>query len=319
MTYTRDSIARLVTTAHTDLATWPQLPSFRQPMPSGRLPRYFVTAVFVSVAIHALLLWVVAANHTVEGPAAPSIGKPLNVSFVSSSSLDTASRDELDHEASTPVPKTEPAAQYAESPPEHSDSAAPKAESEPVEIPKEQEVQNSETPEDRSSATDAIPQVDPEDTNHIAQEVGRVYIPGLEAEPVMTSKDQGVPGSGVSGGSAGPSIDLEDAYRIAREIGRTSIPEYELQELRFASRRRYLKNRLGIVIREPKPLPDCRTAYSGMGFLGLPFLLKSTITDTGCTWEKKADRERPEDQKRQKDQERLGDFSSTINDLIFGY
>ena len=30
--------------------------------------------------------------------------------------------------------------------------------------------------------------------------------------------------------------------------------------------------------------PDCRLAYSGLGLLGLPFLLFDTMTDTGCRW-----------------------------------
>jgi hypothetical protein len=30
--------------------------------------------------------------------------------------------------------------------------------------------------------------------------------------------------------------------------------------------------------------PDCRDAYAAMGLLGLPFLLKDTLTDTGCRW-----------------------------------
>ena len=30
--------------------------------------------------------------------------------------------------------------------------------------------------------------------------------------------------------------------------------------------------------------PDCRDAYAAMGLLAVPFLLKDTITDTGCRW-----------------------------------
>lgn len=30
--------------------------------------------------------------------------------------------------------------------------------------------------------------------------------------------------------------------------------------------------------------PDCRLAYTGLGLLGLPFLLFDTLTDTGCRW-----------------------------------
>ncbi len=30
--------------------------------------------------------------------------------------------------------------------------------------------------------------------------------------------------------------------------------------------------------------PDCRDAYAAMGLLAIPFLLKDTVTDTGCRW-----------------------------------
>ena len=30
--------------------------------------------------------------------------------------------------------------------------------------------------------------------------------------------------------------------------------------------------------------PDCRDAYAGLGLLAVPFLLKDTMTDTGCRW-----------------------------------
>ena len=30
--------------------------------------------------------------------------------------------------------------------------------------------------------------------------------------------------------------------------------------------------------------PDCRDAYAGLGLLAVPFLLKDTLTDTGCRW-----------------------------------
>jgi hypothetical protein len=30
--------------------------------------------------------------------------------------------------------------------------------------------------------------------------------------------------------------------------------------------------------------PDCRDAYAAMGLLAAPFLLKDTITDSGCRW-----------------------------------
>ena len=50
-------------------------------------------------------------------------------------------------------------------------------------------------------------------------------MPESEAEAVVTSKGQGIPGSeapeGKSFGSgAAPSFDLEAAFRIAREVGR---------------------------------------------------------------------------------------------------
>ncbi len=145
-----------------------------------------------------------------------------------------------------------------------------------------------------------------------------------EAESVMISKDQGVPGPEAPAGEsfatdAATSIDVGAACSIAREVGRASMTEFELQDLRFKSRALYLKNRLGIT---KASRPDCRTAYANAGLLAIPFLLKDTITNGGCTWDRQedrvrqVDRERQVDLGRQKDQERLEFMSDLMNDLI---
>ena len=43
------------------------------------------------------------------------------------------------------------------------------------------------------------------------------------------------------------------------------------------------KTKLGRAI-EKAAQPDCRDAYAALGLLALPFLIKDTLTDTGCRW-----------------------------------
>ena len=106
----------------TDVKTWPELLPFRQQMPAGRQSRYFVVAVFVSMVMHAFLLWVVATVRTAVEPTAPSIGIPMIVSLVSLSTLATASHDGLDRESVSAVVHTGQPAQRSQSSPERSRS-----------------------------------------------------------------------------------------------------------------------------------------------------------------------------------------------------
>ena len=77
-----------------------------------------------------------------------------------------------------------------------------------------------------------------------------------------------------------PRLNLEAARRAEPEIGKSD-------------------RRKGIFNIDPPPAepvsklgrgiqnaaqPDCRDAYAALGLLAVPFLLKDTITDTGCRW-----------------------------------
>jgi hypothetical protein len=143
-------------------------------------------------------------------------------------------------------------------------------------------------------------------------------IPQFEAGIVLPPGDRGFsgpeapPGNSLSNGTT-PSIDLEAAYSIAREVGRESMTEFELQDLRFKARELSLKSRLGIT---KEPCRDCRTAYAGIGLLGIPFLLKDTITNSGCTWNSLEIREREIDLGRDKEIEKREYISNLINNLI---
>ena len=321
MTYSSNSSDRSISAVRADVKIWPQLLPFRQPMSAGHPSRFFVVAVFVSMALHAFLtylLCVVVADRTaVAGPAAPSIGTVLNVSLVSLPTPTTASRDGLDREVVSAVPPADPPAQHFQSLPERSHSSERKFEAESVMISKDQGVPGYEAPAGKSLVTDTTPSIDLEAAYHSVREV--VRIPEFEAEIVLTSKGQGVSGPEAPAGKSlatgtTSSIDWEAAHSIARETGRMSMTEFEVQDLRFKSRALYLKNHLGIT---RAPRPHCSTAYANSGLFAIPFLLKDTITDSGCTWDRQENRERQMDLGRQKDQERREFMSDLVNDQAF--
>jgi hypothetical protein len=302
-------LERFVTAVHSDLQTWPELPIFGQPLPDGRTLRYFTAAVFVSLAVHASLAFLllgVGAYRKAAEPAIPSTGKPLIVSL---SRLAPVSHDEPDHETVPAVPLTSP-------PAESSRSADHKAEAESVVTSKNQEIPDAETPEDKALSTDDPLPADPKTAHSITHEAG--MMPEPEAGAVFSLKGQRIPDSATAEGKSPAadgtsSIDLEAAYSVAREIGRNSMPESEAQSLRFESRTLYLKNHLGIT----KPvLPDCRTVYAKKGLLGIPSLLKDAITDSSdCEWKRKVGPEREGDRVKKGSAEFL---HYQTNKLIFG-
>lgn len=291
-----------MTAVRTDLMTWPQLPPFRQP----RLPRFpsrdFVVPFFVSVVIHAylvFLLGVMDTDRTAFEPTAPSIDTHLTVSLTT---LDTASQNELDREAVSEVPDTGP-------PAERSRSAERKAKAETVAALKGIGIPGLEAPDVKPLATDATPLIDLETISRIDWEFGRTS--ELEFETFVTSIDLGIPGlealdDKFLATDATPSIDLEAISRIAREgtwmhrialegtwmhcieregawapcieQGGTWMSKSEvlLQSYEYSM----------LIIKKNRALlpPDCRTAYAGMGILGIPFLIRDAITGDGCKW-----------------------------------
>lgn len=321
MASSTDPLERFETAVRTDLMTWPQLPAFRHSMAPGRPSRHFMAAVSVSVIMHAFLtflLWGGAADRREVDPAVPSIGKPLTVTLVSLPTPDKASHALLERETVSSVPHTDPPAQRSEPSPEHAPDTEPKSEVEPDMTSKDKVTPDSKAFEVKTIVADATPSVDPEAVHSISQEIGRT--PESEAGAIVIPESLGIRGSEVSRGKfpatgAAPSIDLEAAYSLAREVGRMSVPDFEVQRLRFESRALYLKNHLGITMAPPPS--DCRTAYAGMGYFAIPFLLKDTITDSGCTWQKNVRREEQRKPERQKEQERLKFFTDIINELTF--
>ena len=316
MAYSTDSSGCSMTATYTELSAWPQMPPFKQPMPGGRSPRHFSIAVFVSVVLHAILaflLWVTVTDHMIVEPAPPSIDKPLIVTLVSSSKLAVDPYEVRDRKPESAAPQTSPPDQSTQPSPEQ------KVKTETVMASKDQGIPNSEIRKDKSLINDTAPSVDLEDTHRIAREDGKLSMSVIDAASVMSPKDLEFPGlkalDGEFLGTGGtPSFSLEASYGIAREVGRMSMSAYEVQESRFKTRKLYLKNHLGIVL---KPLPYCGTVYSGMGYLAIPFFLKNAITKSDCTWEKSAVLEKQKEAERQKDEERLDTYKSTINEFLF--
>lgn len=307
MTYSTESLMSFVTAMRTDMMIWPQLPPFRQPMPSGRPSRSFVFAVFVSTAIHALFAYllcvVVTDRTTVDGPAPPSFDTPLIVSLVSLPTPTIASHDGLDRGVVSAEPHTDPVDQNSQSSPERSHSNEHKSEGESVEISNGQGVPEAEAPVGKSPAADATSSIKLEAADNIAREVAR--IPEFDAELVLTSKGQGVmepeiPANKSLTTDTTPSLDLEAVYSMAREVGRMSMTEFELQDLRFKSIALYEKNHSSL---------DCPSAFVG-GAFALPFFLKELITGNGYKWFIQPDQEILKDQYRQKF------HSNLIEDLI---
>ena len=264
--------------------------------------RDFVVPFFVSVVIHAFLVFllgVVVTDRTAFGPTAPSIDTHLTVSLTS---FETASQNELDREAVSEVLNTGP-------PAERSRSAEHKAEAESIVASKGQGIPVLEAPDGKSFETDATPLIDLEAISRVDWEFGETS--ELEFETVVTSIDLGIPSLEVPDGKslatdATPSIDLEAILRIAREgtwmhrialegtwmhcieregawapcIDREgtwmSKSEVLLQSYEYSM----------FIIKRNRALlpPDCRTAYGNMGILGIPFLIRDAITGDGCKW-----------------------------------
>jgi hypothetical protein len=269
-----------MTAVHTDLKTWLQLLPVGQPMPAGSPSRDFVVPVFVSVVIHAFLVFllgVVVTDRTAFEPTAPSIDTHLIVSLATFSA---ASQNELGREEVSVVPHTGPPAQSSQSSPERSRSAERKAEAESIVVSKGQGIPSSETPVNKFYATDEIPSIDLEADYRIDWEFGRTSEP--EFETIVTSIDLGIPGLEAPDGKslatdATPSIDLKSIYhRLALEG--TWMSESEVQWQRYNLRMLNIEK-----YRASLP-PDCRTAYAKMGLFAIPLLIRDAITGSGCKW-----------------------------------
>ena len=107
-------------------------------------------------------------------------------------------------------------------------------------------------------------------------------LPRPEAPPVLRGPDNGAATPGRPA-EAAPAIDLDAARSIAREAGRSrsGMREQDLRNFEQA-RPEYesaAQRALAKAVR-----PDCRTEYAGMGIFAIPFLLKDTVTDSGCKW-----------------------------------
>lgn len=76
-----------------------------------------------------------------------------------------------------------------------------------------------------------------------------------------------------------PRIDYGAMSATIKEIAREETPRQKLIEFESFSQ----AERLGRELEKGKRA-DCRTAYAGLGPLGIPLLIFSTITDIGCKW-----------------------------------
>ena len=77
-----------------------------------------------------------------------------------------------------------------------------------------------------------------------------------------------------------PRLNLEAAKKTSPEIGRS---DGRKGIFNIDSPPPEPGSKLGRAIQKAAQ-PDCRDAYAAMGLLAVPFLLKDTITDTGCRW-----------------------------------
>lgn len=262
------------TAVRTDVKTWPQFLPFRQPVAAVRPSHHFVVAIFVSVAMHASILWIVATVRTAVEPTAPSISTPLIVSLVSLPKLSTASNDGPDREVVSAVQHTVPPSQPFQPSPEQ------KVKTEMVVATEGQEVLDSETSEDKSLVNEETPSIDLEDTYRVVQEVEKML--ESEAGTVAASKVQGIPGSEAPAGKSLAtdgisSFDLEASYKIAREVGKTSMSESETQELRFAQ---VTLNERNDQTESRAPRLNCKNVFKKRGLLVIPL----AILNFGCEW-----------------------------------
>jgi hypothetical protein len=111
------------------------------------------------------------------------------------------------------------------------------------------------------------------------------YPPDLarpQTPPILHGPDNSAATSGRPAESA-PAIDLDAARRFAREAGR-SRSGVIAQDLRnFEPAQPEIETAAARAIAKAAR-PDCRTEYAGMGLFAIPFLLKDTVTDSGCKW-----------------------------------
>jgi len=77
-----------------------------------------------------------------------------------------------------------------------------------------------------------------------------------------------------------PRLNLEAAKKPGAEIGRS---DGRKGIFNIDSPPPEPVSKLGKAIQKAAQ-PDCRDAYAALGLLAVPFLLKDTITDTGCRW-----------------------------------
>lgn len=313
-----------ISTVSADVSILSHLLPFRQPLSAH--PPSFVIACFVSMVIHAFLVYllvVVVTDRTASIGPAPSIKPPLLVSLVSLPTPTTTSQEGLDREAVPEEPHADLPAQQFQALPDRAPNIERSSEPEPVLLSKNQEIPAVEAPEEKYPAADVPLSFDVKTADHISPDI--VSIPEFEAGIVLTQKNQIFIGPETPAGKSfttgiSPSLDLNAANRIAEEIGRASMTEFEFQDLREV----YLMNRLGII---KTPCPDCVTAYADTesevqslrlnGLLAIPFLLKDLITDSGYTWYSQERIARQMDLGRLKDQERREFMSNIMNELTF--
>ncbi|MEJ0047545.1 MAG: hypothetical protein WDN04_16555 [Rhodospirillales bacterium] len=145
-------------------------------------------------------------------------------------------------------------------------------------LPRQTESAASATGEARSAAKPPQARPHPEQKRAVAPSVNNAL---PESAPVNP------PNAGASPeqATAAParSIDLDAARSLARESSRsrTGVLSRDLPNLAPA-RPDYESPLAKAIARSARP--DCRSEYAGMGIFAIPFLLKDTITDSGCKW-----------------------------------
>ena len=83
--------------------------------------------------------------------------------------------------------------------------------------------------------------------------------------------------------SAPAPVDIDAARIVAREPSRITYGRTGIIPLNLVPPPPEPESKLGRAIQKAAQ-PDCRDAYAAMGLLAIPFLLKDTVTDTGCRW-----------------------------------
>jgi hypothetical protein len=80
-----------------------------------------------------------------------------------------------------------------------------------------------------------------------------------------------------------PRLDLDSTRKPGRDGAPTDSRRTSVVPLNLSPPPPEPESKLGRAIQKAAQ-PDCRDAYAGMGLLAIPFLLKDTVTDTGCRW-----------------------------------